>query len=65
MLAEMIGITRSRVNFFMNKFRELGFIDYNGSLEVHSSLLSVVLHDEPRKIEGAVRPRQILNRDPE
>jgi CRP-like cAMP-binding protein len=49
-LAEMIGTTRSRVNFFMNKFRQLGFIDYNGNLEVHSSLLSVVLHDEVRKI---------------
>ena len=44
-LAEMIGTTRSRVNFFMNKFRDLGFIDYNGELKVHSSLLSVVLHD--------------------
>ena len=44
-LAEMIGTTRSRVNFFMNKFRKLGFIDYNGGLQVHSSLLSVVLHD--------------------
>ena len=46
-LAEMIGTTRSRVSFFMNKFRELGLIDYNGSIEVHSSLLNVVLHDEP------------------
>jgi CRP-like cAMP-binding protein len=44
-LAEMIGTTRSRVNFFMNKFRELGFIEYNGGLKVNSSLLSVVLHD--------------------
>ena len=44
-LAEMIGTTRSRVNFFMNKFRKLGFIDYNDRLRVHSSLLSVVLHD--------------------
>ncbi len=44
-LAEMIGTTRSRVNFFMNKFRKLGFITYNGSLRVHSSLLSVVLHE--------------------
>ena len=44
-LAEMIGTTRSRVNFFMNKFRKLGFIDYNGRLKVHSSLLDVVLHD--------------------
>ena len=44
-LAEMIGTTRSRVSFFMNKFRKLGFIDYNGELHVHSSLLNVVLHD--------------------
>jgi CRP/FNR family transcriptional regulator, cyclic AMP receptor protein len=46
-LAEMIGTTRSRVSFFMNKFRKLGFIDYNGGIEVHSSLLNVVLHDQP------------------
>jgi len=46
-LAEMIGTTRSRVSSFMNKFRQLGFINYNGHLEVHSSLLNVVLHDEP------------------
>ncbi len=45
MLAEMIGTTRSRVRFFMNRFRELGFIHYNGGLQVHSSLLNVVLHD--------------------
>ena len=44
-LAEMIGTTRSRVSFFMNKFRKLGFIDYDGTLRVHSSLLNVVLHD--------------------
>ena len=44
-LAEMIGTTRSRVSFFMNKFRKLGFIDYNGEMHVHSSLLNVVLHD--------------------
>ena len=44
-LAEMIGTTRSRVSFFMNRFRKLGFIRYNGELEVHSSLLNVVLHD--------------------
>jgi CRP-like cAMP-binding protein len=44
-LAEMVGTTRSRVNFFMNRFRELGFVRYNGELQVHSSLLSVVLHD--------------------
>ncbi|MCC2643256.1 MAG: Crp/Fnr family transcriptional regulator [Nitrospira sp.] len=45
MLADMIGTTRPRVNFFMNKFRQLGFIEYNGTLQVHSSLLNVVLHD--------------------
>jgi CRP/FNR family transcriptional regulator, cyclic AMP receptor protein len=45
MLAEMVGTTRPHVNAFMNKFRKLGFIDYNGGLEVHSSLLNVVLHD--------------------
>jgi CRP/FNR family cyclic AMP-dependent transcriptional regulator len=47
-LAEMIGTTRSRVSHFMNKFRQLGFINYNGTIEVHSSLLSVVLHDHPQ-----------------
>jgi len=45
MLAEMIGTTRSRVNFFMNKFRKLGFIEYNGGMHINKSLLSVVLHD--------------------
>ena len=44
-LAEMVGTTRSRVSFFMNRFRKLGFIHYNGGLEVHSSLLNIVLHD--------------------
>lgn len=44
-LAEMIGATRSRVSFFMNRFRKLGFIEYNGTLRIHSSLLNVVLHD--------------------
>jgi CRP/FNR family cyclic AMP-dependent transcriptional regulator len=44
-LAEMIGTTRSRVSFFMNRFRKLGFVHYNGGLKVHSSLLNVVLHD--------------------
>jgi CRP/FNR family transcriptional regulator, cyclic AMP receptor protein len=46
-LAEMIGTTRSRVNFFLNKFRRLGFIEYNGDLHVHNSLLNVVLYDNP------------------
>ena len=44
-LAEMVGTTRSRVNFFMNKFRKLGLIEYNGGLKVNSALLSIVLHD--------------------
>jgi CRP-like cAMP-binding protein len=52
-LAEMIGTTRSRVSHFMNKFRELGFIDYNGHLEVHSSLLGVLLADQPRTVNLA------------
>jgi CRP/FNR family transcriptional regulator, cyclic AMP receptor protein len=46
-LAEMIGTTRSRVSHFMNKFRKLGLISYNGNIEVNSSLLSAVLHDKP------------------
>src|SRR6202020_314982 len=44
-LAEMIGTTRSRVSFFMNRFRKLGFIEYNGRIKVHKSLLNVILHD--------------------
>jgi CRP-like cAMP-binding protein len=44
-LAEMVGTTRARVNFFMNRFRKLGFIEYNGKLQIHRSLLSVILHD--------------------
>ena len=47
-LAEMIGTTRSRVSYFMNKFRKLGLIDYNGRIEVHNSLLSAVLHEKPQ-----------------
>ena len=47
-LAEMIGTTRSRVSFFMNKFRKLGLIDYNGSIEIHSSLLNIILRDQPQ-----------------
>lgn len=50
-LAEMVGTTRSRVSFFMNRFRKLGFIKYNGELEIHSSLLNVVLHDLPERPE--------------
>jgi CRP-like cAMP-binding protein len=49
-LAEMIGTTRSRVSFFMNKFRKLGFITYNGKIEVHNSLLNAVLYDKPEII---------------
>jgi CRP/FNR family cyclic AMP-dependent transcriptional regulator len=44
-LAEMVGTTRSRISFFMNRFRKLGFVRYNGEIEVHSSLLNIVLHD--------------------
>ena len=51
-LAEMIGTTRSRVSFFMNKFRKLGLIDYNGSIEIHSSLLNVVLREQPQIKSG-------------
>jgi CRP/FNR family transcriptional regulator, cyclic AMP receptor protein len=47
-LAEMVGTTRSRVSGFMNKFRQLGFVEYNGDIKVHNSLLSVVLHDKPQ-----------------
>ena len=55
-LAEMIGTTRSRVSFFMNRFRKLGFIDYNGRIHVHKSLLNVVLLDQlPEK--NAEQPR--------
>jgi CRP/FNR family transcriptional regulator, cyclic AMP receptor protein len=54
-LAEMVGTTRPRVSFFMNKFRKLGFINYNGDLEVHNSLLNVVLHDNPHLRRGADR----------
>ena len=50
-LADMIGTTRSRVSHFMNKFRSLGFIEYNGHIEVHPSLLSVVLNDQPNTVE--------------
>jgi CRP/FNR family transcriptional regulator, cyclic AMP receptor protein len=56
MLAEMIGTTRSRVSFFMNRFRDMGFIDYNGHIEVRSSLLSVVLQDQPQPQPGASAP---------
>jgi CRP/FNR family transcriptional regulator, cyclic AMP receptor protein len=58
-LAEMIGTTRSRVSFFMNKFRKLGYIQYNGKLEIRNSLLNVVLYDKPeiRKNEPSNRPR--------
>jgi hypothetical protein len=45
-LADMIGTTRSRVSFFMNRFRKLGFIEYNGRIRVHKSLLNVILHDQ-------------------
>jgi CRP/FNR family transcriptional regulator, cyclic AMP receptor protein len=47
-LADMIGTTRARVSYFMNRFRKLGFIDYNGGIQVHSSLLNILLHDKPQ-----------------
>src|SRR6185312_5179892 len=58
-LAEMIGTTRSRVSHFMNKFRKLGYIEYNGKLEIRSSLLNVVLYDKPEigKHDGSEEPR--------
>ena len=56
-LAEMIGTTRSRVSFFMNQFRKLGFIDYNGGLEVHSSLLNMVLHETPGITKNPARQK--------
>ena len=61
-LAEMIGTTRSRVSFFMNKFRKLGLINYNGGIEVHSSLLNVVLHEQPQiNLDGGQSARQSGN----
>jgi len=54
-LAEMIGTTRSRVSHFMNKFRRLGFIDYNGHLRVHNSLVGVLLGDQPRTVSPPER----------
>jgi CRP/FNR family transcriptional regulator, cyclic AMP receptor protein len=55
-LAEMIGTTRSRVSFFMNRFRKLGFVEYNGRIRVHKSLLNVVLHDQLPEHYNAVKP---------
>ena len=56
----MIGTTRARVSYFMNKFRKLGFISYNGGIEVHSSLLNMVLHEKPeiKKQEEPVSKRE-------
>ena len=56
-LAEMIGTTRGRVSTFMNKFRKLGFIEYNGDLQVHNSLLNVILHDKPQLRRTAQREK--------
>jgi len=56
-LADMIGTTRSRVSFFMNRFRELGLISYNGQIEVHKSLLNLVLHEQPRIDADTTSPR--------
>ena len=57
-LAEMIGTTRSRVSVFMNKFRRLGFIEYNGELKVHNSLLNVILNDIPPEIRAVNEERE-------
>jgi hypothetical protein len=57
-LAEIVGTTRSRVSFFMNKFRKLGFIQYNGELQVHSSLLNVVLYDKTPTVDSAKSLKQ-------
>ena len=55
-LAEMIGTTRSRVSFFMNRFRKLGLIEYNGRIRVHKTLLNVVLHDELPERNNSEKP---------
>jgi hypothetical protein len=52
-LAQIVGTTRSQVSTFMNKFRQLGFIEYNGELQVHNSLLNVILHDTPQLRRGS------------
>jgi CRP/FNR family cyclic AMP-dependent transcriptional regulator len=57
-LAEMIGTTRSRVSFFMNRFRKLGFVEYNGRIKVHKSLLNVVLHDHLPE-QNAMKPETV------
>ncbi len=61
-LAEMIGTTRSRVSYFMNKFRKLGFVKYNGHLEVHSSLLNVVLHEKPQISDDHIDGKNLSSR---
>jgi CRP/FNR family cyclic AMP-dependent transcriptional regulator len=65
-LAEMVGTTRSRVSFFMNKFRKLGFINYNGHLQIHNSLLNVVLHDDPglKRSDGTDRDPRPSSKGP-
>ena len=60
-LAEMIGTTRARVSHFMNKFRQLGLIDYNGGIAVHSSLLNVVLHDQAERDGRMMKLRQKIS----
>ena len=63
-LADMIGTTRARVSFFMNKFRKLGYIKYNGSIEVHTSLLNAILHDlpaDPRYTPQTLRPARLAS----
>jgi CRP/FNR family transcriptional regulator, cyclic AMP receptor protein len=55
-LSEMVGTTRSRVSFFMNRFRKMGFIEYNGRIEVHKSLLNVILHEQPSQVDAISAP---------
>jgi CRP/FNR family cyclic AMP-dependent transcriptional regulator len=62
-LAEMIGTTRSRVSFFMNRFRKLGFIEYNGRIRVHKSLLNVVLHDQLPEHNAVSAKIMVTNKD--
>lgn len=61
-LAEMVGTTRSRISKFMNKFRDLGFIDYDGEITIHRSLMSIVLHDNTPAISLSRKSRKVSNR---
>jgi hypothetical protein len=63
-LAARVGTTRSRVNFFMNKFRKLGFIEYNGKLKVHSSLLNVIIHEQSDAPKSRRPGRRVAKKAP-